>query len=157
MTKRILAVIIAVLLLCAIAGTMSAYDVTPNTAITHNGLQVQSPDSIATDYTMYYRVGGDCLADNATGDIKVTQEAYCLVTLTLTNKGERISKASHNNIAGVSTTSNVTSTLSNVINNVVTSVNDKPNKDKACKNKNSGKDGTPEECNAGKGQEKHNP
>lgn len=27
--------------------------------------------------------------------------------------------------------------------------------DKECKNKNSGKDGTPSECNAGKGQEKH--
>lgn len=29
-----------------------------------------------------------------------------------------------------------------------------PTKDKTCKNKNSGKDGTPSECNAGKGQEK---
>ena len=28
--------------------------------------------------------------------------------------------------------------------------------DNTCKNKNSGKDGTPAECNAGKGQEKHN-
>lgn len=29
------------------------------------------------------------------------------------------------------------------------------NEDNSCKNKNSGKDGTPSECNAGRGQEKH--
>ena len=76
---------------------------------------------------------GDCMADYAKEDFYSTPDGFCGNVPTITAP-----PIVHNPVI------------------VPPVVNPPTNDNKTCKNKNSGKDGTPLECNAGKGQEKHN-
>lgn len=110
--------------------------------------------------------GGDCLADRATGDVYKTPNGFCLAPdeeefsvvyqefVEQTPRRERPVIVSKN----VPESENKVPVVKDQPKeeNPPVEVPEKP-EEKSCKNKNAGKDGTPAECNAGKGQEKKSP
>jgi len=102
--------------------------------------QTVTPTVVPTIYHYILTVGGDCSADRATGDLYLDPDGYCMASdgaaqQPVVKKNENHQTTTNN--GGGSTGGSQPSQPAN-----------------QCKNKNSGKDGTPSECNAGKGQEK---
>lgn len=118
---------------------------------------------------------GDCLADRTVGDLYPENDPYCLPengdTIQEKERKENPGRVIQVTIAPENTaipTVDVTETPAPELTPVSTeeptavptqepTVEPSPEATEtpACKNKNSGKDGTPAECNAGGGQEKH--
>lgn len=105
----------------------------------------------ATTSTNSFAVNKDCRQADFNPDYVVKNghslDSNDLFTRHMVCGGENIpAKKNHNNI---------NNTVVVIVKTPKPEIPPEPNPTKVCHNKNSGKDGTPEECNAGKGQEKH--
>lgn len=87
-------------------------------------------------------VGGDCSADRATGDLYVEPDGYCMTSNDL--------PAQQPAIVDKKIDDHETTTVT-VQPQPKPQPEPEPPTAPVCKNKNSGKDGSPAECNAGKG------
>jgi|WetSurMetagenome_2_1015567.scaffolds.fasta_scaffold1067614_2 hypothetical protein len=103
--------------------------------------------------------GGECFAKHATNELINAENDWCPVYKTDNSTVDLFSVKKTNKqnpVVVIISDNTVPPVIIDDGGETIPEDNDNGNEEKECKNKNSGKDGTPSECNAGKGQEKNN-